>query len=352
MRYKQISIGICLLWQIKLFAQNVGINVPNPFWPLEVSAAQSVARLTSTNSTFGSVLELKNSTPNSQYLGEINFNNAASSYPGQIGYKSNNTMYFLTNGQERLTIASDGKIGIGTSSPQFGLDLQNINPTIRLLGDGLYGPQLFFYNVDPAATFVGAIRFNNWGNQGGSIFYNADHTLEYYGDVNGLLWHIDPTGRMGIKRVPVTNRLEVEGTASKSTAGDWLANSDARLKKNITPLDSKEMLEKLLALKGILYEWNDDKTCSERPEGIQYGFTAQNIQDVFPTLVEEDNLGYLQTGYGTYDPMMVEALRALNDKIQALESANASLKAENDEIKADVLEIKNWINRIHSYSGD
>jgi hypothetical protein len=132
---------------------------------------------------------------------------------------------------------------------------------------------------------------------------------------------------VGIRRYPVTNALEVEGDASKSTAGDWLANSDARLKKNILPLNSHEMLDKLLALQGVTYEWNDNKTGSKRPEGVQYGFTAQNIQTVFPTLVEEDKLGYLQTAYGTYDAMTVEAIRALHDKITALEAENMGQKA-------------------------
>jgi hypothetical protein len=90
------------------------------------------------------------------------------------------------------------------------------------------------------------------------------------------------------------------------------------------------MLEKLLALQGITYEWNDDKTGSWRPGGIQYGFTAQNIQQVFPTLVEEDKLGYLQTAYGTYDAMTVEAIRALHDEIKALKSENTGLKAQLD----------------------
>ena len=66
----------------------------------------------------------------------------------------------------------------------------------------------------------------------------------------------------------------------------------------------------MLQLQGVSYEWNDDQTGYARPEGTQYGFTAQNIQEVFPTLVNEDNLGYLQTAYGTYDAMYVEAIRA------------------------------------------
>ena len=40
-------------------------------------------------------------------------------------------------------------------------------------------------------------------------------------------------------------------------------------------------------------------------------------REVFPTLVREDNTGYLQTAYGTYDAMTVEAIRALNDKIES-----------------------------------
>lgn len=133
-------------------------------------------------------------------------------------------------------------------------------------------------------------------------------------------------GNVGIGRGPVTNTLEVDGNASKSSAGDWLANSDTRLKKNIQPLNSEEMLEKLLSLQGITYEWSDDQTGSKRPEGIQYGFTAQNIQTVFPTLVEEDKLGFLQTAYGTYDAMMVEAIRALKQE-------NEKLRMENTDIK-------------------
>ena len=59
-------------------------------------------------------------------------------------------------------------------------------------------------------------------------------------------------------------------------------------------MDAEATLEKLLALQGVSYEWDDNKTGNDRPEGIQYGFTAQNIQEVFPSLVSEDNLGYLQ----------------------------------------------------------
>ena len=87
-------------------------------------------------------------------------------------------------------------------------------------------------------------------------------------------------------------------------------------------------------------EWNDDKTGNNRPDGIQYGFIAQNIQEVFPTLVEEDNFGYLKTAYGTYDAMTVEAIRALNDKIENLEEENQNLENRLEKIEEPL--------RIHS----
>lgn len=166
-----------------------------------------------------------------------------------------------------------------------------------------------------------------------------------------LIWGDFSANRLGVNRVATTNTLEVGGNASKATAGDWLANSDARLKTNIRPLDAEAILQKMLRLQGVNYEWNDTQTGTVRPAGIMYGFTAQNIQEVFPELVTADNLGFLQTAYGTYDAMYVESLRALNDKLTqqqtiidhlqtelsemgALKAANTQLQQEGDDLRS------------------
>ncbi len=78
----------------------------------------------------------------------------------------------------------------------------------------------------------------------------------------------------------------------------------------------------------VIYEWNDDKMGSERPDGVHYVFMAQNNQGIFPTLVEEDALSYPQTANGTCDAMLVEALRALNERIEELERENIMIRAE------------------------
>ena len=210
------------------------------------------------------------------------------------------------------------KIGIGTENPVHTFELNKPDAIARLTSTNFVnGSSLILRNTSSTQTYVGSILFDSFGAYEGGIYYSSDdHMAFFVNSANRLL--INPSGLLGVGRTPITNRLEVEGNASKSSAGDWLANSDERLKKNIVPLDPEEMVEKLLALKGIQYEWNDDKTGTTRPTGTQYGFTAQNIQSVFPELVEEDGNGYLQTAYGTYDAMTIEVLRYLVEEIRVL----------------------------------
>ncbi len=156
-------------------------------------------------------------------------------------------------------------------------------------------------------TYRGAL---GWDQSAGRFFF-----FDGEGNVNALFIN---NGRVGIQRDATTNTLEVSGNASKSSAGDWIANSDERLKKHIAPLQNP--LEKLLRLQGVTYEWNDKQTGTDRPAGTHMGFTAQNIQQVFPELVSTDAQGFLQTAYGTYDALYVEAIKALVKKVEALEA--------------------------------
>ena len=175
------------------------------------------------------------------------------------------------------------------------------------------------------------ITFRNQGNYFGSFGWSHASTRFFLYDQNtGTNPLIIKNGRVGLgDRDPATNMLEVNGNASKSTAGSWLGNSDARLKKDIQPLD--DALQKIMQLKGITYQWNDNKTGIKRPEGIQMGFTAQNIKDIFPNEVSTDAQGFLQTAYGTYDALIVEAIK--------------ELKNENDLLKKEIAEIKRLLER-------
>ena len=270
-----------------------------------------------TNSTNIGVHGFANGTSSTNYGV---YGTATSGTQNWAGYFNEGNVYINNN------------LGIGQINPTVDLDILSPQAVARMItSNHLNGSVITLQNNTVSPSYLGAINFSDGGTTPGQIAYQGDNNLTIR--VNNVeRIRINSSGLVGIGRTPTTNKLEVDGTASKSSAGDWVANSDARLKKNISPLDPEQMIDKLLTLKGVTYEWNDDKTGTERPEGIQYGFTAQNISEAFPSLVEEDAKGYLQTAYGTYDAMMVEALRYLYTE-------NKQLKNELEEIKGLIKEM-------------
>ncbi len=152
--------------------------------------------------------------------------------------------------------------------------------------------------------------------------------IETSSNANTLIYGDFSTDRVGINwdyNVAMTQSLNVNGDAFKSAGGNMWSTSDKRLKTDITQLESEEILQKIKKLNGITYYWNDNKTSLIRPTVKQYGFTAQNLEEVFPELVKTDDFGYLMTQYGSLDAMIIEAIKALSEKVDALEKENKKL---------------------------
>ena len=63
----------------------------------------------------------------------------------------------------------------------------------------------------------------------------------------------------------------------------FITSSDERIKKDITDLDDRECLNKLLALKPKKYKYKDTHT---RGDNMAYGFIAQEVEEVVPDLVK------------------------------------------------------------------
>ncbi len=132
-----------------------------------------------------------------------------------------------------------------------------------------------------------------------------------------------------------TETLQVEGEAFKTSGtGNWKFGSDRRLKKNIVSLNSHEMLAKLLQMQGVTYEMQD-----ENQKGIHHGFIAQDLLKIFPTKIKENAAGYLSSDYGSYDAILVEAIKALNENIESLEEniPNQEAKYAQASLKIDAL---------------
>lgn len=89
-------------------------------------------------------------------------------------------------------------------------------------------------------------------------------------------------------------------------------SSDERLKTNILPF-TKSVLPELSRLGIVSYAWK------ETGEQVKAGFTAQNMQSVFPELVEANDAGVLGIKTLELMPYVVKGIQELTDKTEDLQ---------------------------------
>ena len=135
------------------------------------------------------------------------------------------------------------------------------------------------------------------------------------------------TGKVGIKRTPAVNSLEVEGSASKTTAGSWLSNSDRRIKTEIESITGA--LEKLDQVRLVDFRYTDEyRAAHPSIEDVRYpNVIAQEFAEVFPADVKSsgevmaDGSPILQVD--TY-PLIIYSAAA----VQELNQENQMLKKQ------------------------
>jgi hypothetical protein len=112
--------------------------------------------------------------------------------------------------------------------------------------------------------------------------------------------------------------------------------SDARLKKNILPIENA--LSSLVLLKGVSYDWNR----TENPDlGLsdarQLGLIAQDVEKVLPLAVSEGPGGFKAVDYNKITPVLIEAVKEQQKTIESQKSEIDALKSELAQIKAILL---------------
>lgn len=137
------------------------------------------------------------------------------------------------------------------------------------------------------------------------------------------------------------------GEGNCNITGSYYTSSDRKLKQNIQPLSGS--LDKLMQLKPSSYQYKTTDYKIGLPEGTQMGFVAQELQTVFPELVqqqikpEEKNkkgevvaaeVKYLGVNYTGLIPVTISAIQEQQQTIQTLKTENAELKKEMAALKA------------------
>lgn len=87
------------------------------------------------------------------------------------------------------------------------------------------------------------------------------------------------------------------------------------------------VLDKLAKLRGVTWEWNDDAAIYGKQPGTRdAGVIAQDVEAVFPDLVTTAPEGHKLVNYNGLVGVLVEAVKELKAKNEALEQRVASLE--------------------------
>ncbi len=224
-----------------------------------------------------------------------------------------------------------GFLGIGTANPQSKVHAHNTTTAnfIRL--------------THSTTSFTGGFSLGINGT--GVSLWNAENGSIYFGTNNATRMYVGSTGNVSVGIGASPTLLTVQGAASKPGGGSWTVLSDEGLKKNVKPYN--EGLSQVLQINPISFQYNGEGGVKDT-ESTYIGVIAQDMQKIAPHMVEEveyrDESVIVNNpsaspddapvyNYLMYDPsalnyMLVNAVKELNEEIQALKSRVAELEVK------------------------
>lgn len=231
---------------------------------------------------------------------------------------------FVSTAPNQFLIRAAGGVGIGLNNPAAPLHVEG-GSDASIAGGGylIIGPDngvnLIFDNNEIIARD---------GRLGDTLFLN-----------NGS-GPVQTGASLGVGRAPAANALEVAGNASKSAAGSWLANSDARIKQPVAPVTNA--LATLDRVRLVSFDYTGDyRDAHPEVESRRHlNVIAQEFQQVFPEHVKPsgeklaDGSEILQVDTYPLTIYSAAAVQELNRKVQSLQEQNAALLRRLEAMEA------------------
>jgi hypothetical protein len=138
---------------------------------------------------------------------------------------------------------------------------------------------------------------------------------------------VGSSGNVGIGTANPGGQFELSlDQGRKPSTNTWTTTSDERLKT--IHGEYAKGLDDILKLKTIVYNYKNVGERTFDPKVLRevaYGFSAQEVQKVFPECVGVDDDGYLNFNMHAINVAYVNAIKELNQKIQNMATENNSL---------------------------
>ena len=238
-------------------------------------------------------------------------NNSAGTYAVAMGYST------AASGS-RSTAMGDNTTAIGSSSTAMGGFTTASGSYSTAMGEGTTasGRRSTALGKTTIASDFASLVIGQFNSSGSSVtnsatVFSTSNTAFVIGNGTASNSKSDAFKVMFNGDATVSNDLTV--------SGDITISSDARLKSNIVSLGAT--LSKLLLIDGKSYIMN--KNGKEK-----IGILAQDVQEVFPELVSEDDNKMLSVNYQGLVPVLINAIKEQEDKISRLEKLVEQLISE------------------------
>jgi len=187
--------------------------------------------------------------------------------------------------------------------------------------------------------FAGGIWTNDTRDIGWKNSYGNPHLSSYYGAIttSASLYVGGPTstttqlyagpvyGSVFYDRNSSTYYMDGSSTGdSIRVAGDVVAyySSDKRYKENIKPIENA--LDKVKAINGVTFNWNEKSHKETGKKDV--GVIAQEVEEVLPEIVETRRNGYKAVDYQKLTAVLIESVKELTAKVEALEAKQCNCK--------------------------
>jgi hypothetical protein len=209
---------------------------------------------------------------------------------------------------------SGGNVGIGKTNPAYKLDVTGSIYCTASYVRASTAPDIWYSNNN-TDTYTQTVLYMNQTNSSNN-------------DANGYFLErgrISNSSTAEIRRWVVGARggqkqMVLDGPGTLTVAGDLVAYgspSDKRYKENIKPVT--KALDKVSKLQGVTFDWKESESLLNIKKDI--GFIAQDVQEVLPELVRENEDGKLSLRDKGIVPILVEAIKELKAEIQELKKS-------------------------------